>query len=190
MYRSTSRRIFTAVFTAAAVLGGGVIASGTAVANPGTLKCSTAPENTRDLDLPGQKPDTKVIVENCAEISDQTTAYGNTTIRWQMLVPQAIDQGKRFTSFKVTSRLESRPTPTGTDTVEASVTCDFTAQLNASLANSTGLTCGPSGLFSYKLYWSIDSTIVYDLEGDGAGPITWQQGGSPLRWSEPLPEGV
>ncbi|WP_275902530.1 hypothetical protein [Streptomyces clavuligerus] len=31
------------------------------------------------------------------------------------------------------------------------------------------------------LWWSTDATVVYDLEGDTQGPVTWELNGSPLQ---------
>ncbi|MBT2396197.1 hypothetical protein J7E89_09485 [Streptomyces sp. ISL-100] len=143
--------------------------------------CSTANGNVRAIDLPGLKPDTQIGAEVCADPSSDGKIKANTTLNWGILDDQVQDTGKRFTSFKVTTRLENRPTSSGTDSVVTSTTCDFTDKLNQNYANATGLTCSsPAAVFNPDLWWSGDATVVYDIEADGKGAITWQLTGSPL----------
>ncbi|ANW17295.1 hypothetical protein [Streptomyces clavuligerus] len=185
MRRCAPRRT-TAVIAALAFLGGGAALAAPASAAPagpaaGTaLRCAT-PGDSRDLDLPGDKPDTQVHAENCVQIQSGATGpvTGRTVLHWGILVDQVIDRSKRFTSVKVTTRLESRPTATGSDTVRSSRTCDVTADLNAAWANSTGLNCHAAPVDYDGQWWSTDATVVYDLEGDGRGPVTWELLGSP-----------
>lgn len=190
--RTTSLKLSTAAATLALLTSGTAFAApasatttGTpAVAAAGPEKCSTSSgANGRDLDLPGDKPDTHVYIENCGQLHAPATGpawvSGRTGINWMILVDQVIDRSKRFTSVKVTTRLESRPTATGSDTVRSSRTCDVTADLNAAWANSTGLNCHAAPVDYDGQWWSTDATVVYDLEGDGRGPVTWELLGSP-----------
>ncbi|MFI1866115.1 hypothetical protein [Streptomyces jumonjinensis] len=60
-----------------------------------------------------------------------------------------------------------------THTVQSTRTCDFTANLNAHWARSTCLNCHAIPVDSPVdaiLWWSTDSTVVHDLEGNGQGP--------------------
>ncbi|MFE2419429.1 hypothetical protein [Streptomyces hokutonensis] len=69
---------------------------------------------------------------------------------WEILEDQVIDNSKRFTSF---SWLLNKPVNTCT---------------------------APSTIYDGEVFWSSDSTIVYDIEGDGKGPVTQELLGSPL----------
>ncbi|MGR8008797.1 hypothetical protein [Streptomyces hypolithicus] len=143
--------------------------------------CAAASRNIRVIDLPGLKPDTQVGADVCAAPSSDGKVRADVTLNWGILDDQVQDAGKRFTSFKVTSRLESRLTSSGADKVVASTTCDLTDELNQSYAKATGLRCSsPAAAFNPDLYWSGDATVVYDVEGDGRGAITWQLAGSPV----------
>ncbi|MET9513844.1 hypothetical protein [Streptomyces sp. NPDC002994] len=166
-------------FTATAVACSAVVLTSHSASAAET--CSTASGNVRAIDLPGLKPDTQIGADVCAAPSADGKIKTNTTLNWGILDDQVQDSGKRFTSFKVTSRLENRPTSSGADTVITSITCDFTDKLNQSYANASGLTCSsPNAAFNPDLWWSGDATVVYDIEADGKGPITWQLTGSPL----------
>ncbi|MDF3300082.1 hypothetical protein [Streptomyces tropicalis] len=103
---------------------------------------------------------------------------------WQILDDQVIDTSKRFTSFKITTRLEERLTKTSEDHVVTSKTCDLTNLVNDNytwLQDEPANNCvAPSSTYDGEVWWSSDSTVVYDVEGDGRGPITQQLMGSPL----------
>ncbi|MEV8534090.1 hypothetical protein [Streptomyces sp. NPDC051211] len=134
------------------------------------------------LDLPGGRPDTEVNIPTCIEIVPANNVRGKAILRWQMMVDQADIASKRFTSFKVTTRLENRDAG-GTDVVVTSKTCDFTADVNMATANdpTKDLVClSPAATLDSSKQWSGDATAVYDVEGDGKGPITWHLNGSPL----------
>ncbi|GAB2575069.1 hypothetical protein GCM10027168_04990 [Streptomyces capparidis] len=165
--------------SAAAVALLGTPAQG-AVTAPAAESCATAAGNTTVLDLPGAKPDTLIGTDVCSVVSGGRIR-AEVTVRWQIVDDQVIDRSTRFTSFRVTSRLEHRGEPAGADTVAATAVCDLTEQLNAAYANSVGVTCSsPAAAFDADLWWSGDATVVYDLADDGKGPITWQLTGSPL----------
>ncbi|WP_037650225.1 hypothetical protein [Streptomyces flavidovirens] len=166
-------------FAAAAVAFSGVIMTSQSARAAAT--CSTASSNLRVIDLPGLKPDTQIGADVCADPSADKNVKADVTLNWGILDDQVQDAGKRFTSFKVISRLENRPSPSGVDRVVASTTCDFTNKFNQSYANATGLTCStPTAAYNADLHWSGDATVVYDIEGDGKGAITWQLTGTPL----------
>lgn len=89
---------------------------------------------------------------------------------------------KKFTSFKVESRLERRTESDPKDTVVSSVTCDFTDALNRQTSNAdfNAYVCASPQKSLTAGLWSTDSTITYDVEGDGKGLISWELTGSPL----------
>ncbi|MET9518245.1 hypothetical protein [Streptomyces sp. NPDC002994] len=150
-------------------------------AAPGTKLCADSSTNVRDIDLPGQKPDTKIAADVCVSLSASGHIQASTTLTWAILEDQVQDRSKRFTSFTVTTRAEKRQTSDGADNVVASTTCDFTKQLNDAWANATGLTCAATSVaFDPSQWWSSDTTVVYNVEGDNKGAVTWQLGGSPL----------
>ncbi|MER7049123.1 hypothetical protein [Streptomyces jumonjinensis] len=194
-FSNTSPRKLSAAAATLALLSGGIAFAAPSSAAPAAAapaKAAAGPEqctqNDRVMDLPGDKPDTWVHVDTCVKLHDlaQAPAWvsGRSAVNWQILVDQVIDRSKRFTSFKVTTRLESRPSATGADTVQSTRTCDFTANLNADWAHSTSLNCHAIPVdnpVDTILWWSTDSTVVYDLEGDTQGPITWELTGSPQQ---------
>lgn len=136
-----------------------------------------------DVVLPGNKPHTAYYVENTAELKGSNIT-GKSVLSWNILVDQVVDDSKRFTSFKLTTRLEQRPTKTGADRVVTSRTCDLTQLVNDNYSwflNEPVNTCvAPSTPYAGELWWSSDSTIVYDVVGDANGPITRELQGSPL----------
>ncbi|MFJ8085225.1 hypothetical protein ACIQ6Y_31965 [Streptomyces sp. NPDC096205] len=138
-----------------------------------------------DVVFPGQKPQTTYQVENVGAFNiTKGTMTGKSVVYWRILDAQVVDGSKRFTSFKITTRIEERLTQTSEDHVVTSRTCDLTAIVNdyySWSADGPANTCiAPSTLYDGELWWSSDSTIVYDIEGDANGPITQQLNGSPL----------
>ncbi|MFI6486988.1 hypothetical protein [Streptomyces sp. NPDC050564] len=165
---------------------GGALAGGIAFASPAAAvsSCSDAFAHQFNIVFPGQKPETTYYIENCADVtSGKMTASSNVT--WNIVDDQVIDNSKRFTSFKITTRVESRTDSGGSDTIVASKTCDWTALFNNDYSGpgepGPASTCTvPSVTYNKDLYWSSDSTVVYDIEGDGKGAITKELYGSPL----------
>ncbi|MFJ7073181.1 hypothetical protein [Streptomyces sp. NPDC098781] len=135
-----------------------------------------------ELTFPGNKPHSLYNVENTATHSGQMT--GKSVVWWQIMVDQVEDNSKRFTSFKITTRIEERLTKTTEDHVVTSKTCDLTKLVNDNyswFAIEPANTCvAPSTTYDGELWWSTDSTIVYDIEGDGKGAFTKELQGSPL----------
>jgi hypothetical protein len=135
-----------------------------------------------DVVFPGDKPQTTYYVENTATLSGSLT--GKSVMSWQIIDDQVIDNSKRFTSFKITTRIEERLTKTGEDHVYTSRTCDLTKLVNDNYSwfqVEPANTCvAPSAVYDGELWWSTDATIVYDIEGDGKGAITQELLGSPL----------
>ncbi|MFF4351735.1 hypothetical protein [Streptomyces sp. NPDC001530] len=169
------RKTLTTVGLAASALAAGVL-----LATP-----AAAASATTDFDVyfPGQKPESQYHVTNTAAVSGgRITA--KSVVNWQILVDQVIDNSKRFTSFKITTRLESRPGKDSADVVETSKTCDLTKLVNDNytwfLIEPVNTCTAPSMVYDGEVFWSSDSTVVYDIEGDGKGAITKEIGGSPL----------
>jgi hypothetical protein len=135
-----------------------------------------------DVIFPGAKPQTTYYVQNTATLSGSMT--GKSVMSWQILDDQVIDNSKRFTSFKITTRIEERLTKTTEDHVVTSKTCDLTKLVNDNYSwfqVEPANTCvAPSTVYDGELWWSTDSTIVYDIEGDDKGAITKELVGSPL----------
>lgn len=161
----------------------GVTASALAV---GLLTASPAAAvtNTTEFDLifPDSRPETRYTVDNEARVvSGRITVYGVTY--WNNAY-DVVNTSKRFTSFKVTNRLESRLGQDGADVVEASKTCDLTSVVNANEAywmRDANNSCSAlATIYDGEVWWSSDSTVVYDVEGDGKGAITVETLGSPL----------
>ena len=132
--------------------------------------------------FPGNKPQTLYSVQNTAALSGSMT--GKSVVSWQILEDQVVDNSKRFTSFKITTRIEERLTKTSEDHVVTSKTCDLTKLVNDNYTwfqVEPANTCvAPSTTYDGEVYWSTDSTIVFDIEGDGKGAITKDLQGSPL----------
>ncbi|MEW1831629.1 hypothetical protein [Streptomyces sp. NPDC088196] len=169
------RRAITGMGLGAAVLAGGVL-----LAAPATAASSGSDFS---VTFPGEKPATAYHVENTAGVANgRITA--KSVVSWEILEDQVIDNGTRFSSFKITARLESRPGKDSADVVETSRTCDLTQLVNDHytwLLNDPVNTCtAPSTIYDGEVFWSADSTIVYDIEGDGKGPVTQELLGSPL----------
>ncbi|MFG2134947.1 hypothetical protein ACGFNV_45405 [Streptomyces sp. NPDC048751] len=126
---------------------------------------------------PDQKPRTTFWVENVGAWSGNMT--GKSVVYWQV-----IDDQVPFTSFKITTRIEERLTRTSEDHVVTSKTCDLTEIVNDHAAwwrdDTANICVAPPVTYDGELYWSSDATVVYDLVGDGKGPITQELDGSPL----------
>ncbi|MFB7055942.1 hypothetical protein ACFCXT_22780 [Streptomyces vinaceus] len=170
-------------YLAAFAATGGILAGGIAFASPAAA-VSSCGENSGSVDIafPGKKPQSLYSFMNCADVSNgKVSAWTWTT--WQMMVDVAEDPGKRFTSFKVTTRLEKREWG-GVDTVVSSTTCDLTRMVNENLGwaalEKENKCLAPSATYDKNMWWSSDSTVSYDIEGDGKGVITKQLTGSPL----------
>ncbi|GAA4294750.1 hypothetical protein GCM10023086_07290 [Streptomyces venetus] len=135
-----------------------------------------------DVVFPGQKPQTTYYVQNTGTVSGSMT--GKSVMSWQIIDDQVVDNSKRFTSFKITTRIEERLTKTSEDHVVTSKTCDLTKLVNDNYSwfqVEPANTCvAPSTVYDGEVYWSADATIVYDIEGDGKGAITKETLGSPL----------
>jgi hypothetical protein len=163
------KHLSTAVAGGAAALAAAPAAAGTA-------------NSQFDVVFPGDKPQTTYYVENTATLSGSLT--GKSVMSWQIIDDQVIDNSKRFTSFKITTRIEERLTKTGEDHVYTSRTCDLTKLVNDNYSwfqVEPANTCvAPSAVYDGELWWSTDATIVYDIEGDGKGAITQELLGSPL----------
>ncbi|MEU3721526.1 hypothetical protein [Streptomyces sp. NPDC031705] len=140
--------------------------------------CTTV-ANGRIQAMPGAIPEAQLSIPTCIEALPDNKVRGRAGLHWDFINDGQSDlAGKRFTSFKVTARLESR-VPGGTDIVVTSKTCDVTTDINT--APTGDLVClAPSATLDPKRQWSGDATAVYDIEGDAKGPITWQLTGSPL----------
>ncbi|MFI2201655.1 hypothetical protein ACH47Z_12945 [Streptomyces sp. NPDC020192] len=136
-----------------------------------------------DVTYPDKRPAQTYYVHNTAELKNGMVT-GKSSVNWQILDDQVVDLSKRFTSFKITSRIEERLTKTGEDHVVTSKTCDLTTLVNDNYTwflDEAANRCVPqSSLYDGEVFWSTDSTIVYDIEGDGKGAITQQLTGSPL----------
>ncbi|GAA2762664.1 hypothetical protein GCM10010103_17050 [Streptomyces paradoxus] len=162
------------------------VAGGAAALALVALAAAPAAAGTADSDFdvvfPGDKPQTTYYVENTATLSSSLT--GKSVMRWQIIDDQVVDNSKRFTSFKITTRIEERLTKTGEDHVHTSKTCDLTKLVNDNYSwfrTEPANTCvAPSAVYDGELWWSTDATIVYDIEGDGKGAITQELLGSPL----------
>jgi hypothetical protein len=135
-----------------------------------------------DVVFPGNKPQTTYYVENTGTESGSMT--GKSVMSWGIIDDQVVDNSKRFTSFKITTRIEERLTKTSGDHVVTSKTCDLTKLVNDNYSwfqVEPANTCvAPSAVYDGGLWWSADATIVYDIEGDGKGAVTQEVLGSPL----------
>ncbi|MEV2215302.1 hypothetical protein AB0H86_28385 [Streptomyces sp. NPDC050997] len=160
---------------AASALAVGILTSSPAAA-------ATA-RTTFDVVYPDARPQQMYHVENEAKVvSGKITV--NSVVNWQIIDDQVVDNSQRFTSFKITNRLESRPGKDSADVVEASKTCDLTSLVNANytwfLIEPENTCAAPSTIYDGEVWWSSDSTVVYDIAGDGKGATTVQLLGSPL----------
>jgi hypothetical protein len=136
-----------------------------------------------DVVFPGNQPQTTYSIENTATLSGgKITA--KSLVNWQIVHDQIQDTAKRFTSFKITTRLETRLGKDLADVVNTSKTCDLTTLVNDNyswpVVDAANTCTAPSWTYDGDVWWSSDSTIVYDIEGDGQGAITKQLLGSPL----------
>ena len=171
------RKILTAAGLTTSAVALGVLLAGPAAA--------WSASSQFDVVFPGQKPQTTYYVENTGA---NTTSNGNMTgksvVYWQLGVDQVIDGSKRFTSFKITTRIEERLSKTSEDHVVTKKTCDMTEIVNDHYAWSYDApenTCvAPSTTYDGELWWSSDATVVYDIEGDGKGAITQELEGTRL----------
>ncbi|MFD4540895.1 hypothetical protein [Streptomyces bauhiniae] len=136
-----------------------------------------------DVAFPGQKPATTYYVQNTARLKDGLIS-GKSTASWQILDDQAIDLSKRFTRFKITRRREERLTKTSEDHVVTAKTCDLTRLVNDNytwfLDEPLNNCATTSTVYDAEAWWSADSTVVYDIEGDGKAAVTKDLQGSPL----------
>ncbi|MBT2421912.1 hypothetical protein J7F01_14905 [Streptomyces sp. ISL-22] len=136
-----------------------------------------------DVVFPGNKPHTAYYVDNTVDLNG-ANVMGKAMLHWGILVDQVVDNSKRFTSFKITTKLEQRLTRFGADRVVSSRTCDLTRLVNDHydwFVDEPVNNCVASPTpYDRELWWSSDSTIVYDIEGDTKGPITQELQGTPL----------
>ncbi|MEU5053176.1 hypothetical protein [Streptomyces sp. NPDC021096] len=179
--RSAAR--FLAVAMAASAFGGinAAAASSATAADPVQHMCpDSTPLQSRWIDLPGLKP---TMIHSAHVCSRRSGASIKSMVRlyWQIEEDVIQDRSKRYTSFKVTNRLERRSGASGADSVVTTKACDVTNEVNGDYGNSVGLECAsPSATFDPAYKWSGDAAIVYDIEGDNKGPITWKLTGSAL----------
>ncbi|GHD27728.1 hypothetical protein GCM10010313_67700 [Streptomyces violarus] len=163
------RKTLTAVGLVTSALAVGVMLAGPAAAATGKSEFTVA--------LPEGKPRTTFWVENVGAWTSNMT--GKSVVYWQVL-----DDHVKFTSFKITTRIEERLGENTEDHVVTSKTCDLTQMVNEQvrwLRDDPSNTCvAPSTTYDGELHWSSDATIVYDLVGDNKGPITQELQGSPL----------
>ncbi|MFJ5548679.1 hypothetical protein [Streptomyces sp. NPDC093225] len=153
-----------------------------AVSPASAVETCTTTGNAKPIFLPGTRPDTIVSVPVCLETLSGDKARGKILFHWELINDGQSDMAsKRFNSFQVITRLESRE-PGGSDTVVKSATCDFTDILNSNVPDDPRVPIGcqsPSAALEPGKQWSGDATAVYDIAGDGLGPITWKLAGSP-----------
>ncbi|WP_327414551.1 hypothetical protein [Streptomyces sp. NBC_01233] len=169
------------LFRASAVAAAAVAFSGiiSVSQSASAAQTCTTTGNSRIQSMPGAIPEAQLNAPTCVEALPDNKVRGKATVNWGFINDGQSDlTSKRFTSFKVTTRLESR-VPGGTDVVVNSKTCDLTANINA--APEGAFAClTPAVTLDPGKQWSGDATVVYDIEGDAKGPITWQLVGSPL----------
>ncbi|MFJ5550847.1 hypothetical protein [Streptomyces sp. NPDC093225] len=144
----------------------------------------TTKDNSRIIAMSGAIPETWVGIPTCVEALPGDKVRGTFRFHWKVGPNdgQSDFTSKRFTSFKVTVRLESR-FPGGADTVVTSKTCDFAEDINKALESNPNAEVGcvtPAAALDHGKQWSGDATAVYDVAGDNKGPITWNLNGSPL----------
>ncbi|MFD4866135.1 hypothetical protein [Streptomyces sp. NPDC058412] len=141
--------------------------------------CSSATANGWVNSMPGVIPEAQLHAPTCVEALPDNKVRGKVTVNWAFINDGQSDMtSKRYTSFKVTTRLESR-VPGGTDATVTTKTCDLTANINS--VTEGKFTClTPSATLDPNKQWSGDATVVFDIEGDNKGPVTWQLTGSPL----------
>ncbi|MEU2559981.1 hypothetical protein ABZ626_11690 [Streptomyces longispororuber] len=144
--------------------------------------CSDHMKDAFDVTNPGDRPDQTYYVDNCVNVDDGKVS-GYSDVSWQMLDLQAVDTSKRFSSFEITTRIEawSGISDTDPDQVITSRTCDLTTVVNKhyEYGGPDGVCRAPSTAFDKERWWSVDSTVVYDIVGDGKGKITRHMTGSP-----------
>ncbi|WP_327255359.1 hypothetical protein [Streptomyces sp. NBC_01244] len=130
----------------------------------------------------GIVPEASLDSSVCAEVVPDNKVRGKATVGWEFLNDGQSDMtSKRFNSFKITTRLESRD-ESGADHVILSKTCDFTIDINSRpVSLPTVFQCATGALaLDGQTRWSGDATIVYDIAGDTKGAVTWQLNGSPI----------
>ncbi|MGW2636366.1 hypothetical protein [Streptomyces sp. NPDC001348] len=139
--------------------------------------------STFDVTYPDKRPAQSYYVNNTVEPKNGMVT-GKSSLSWQILDDVVVDNSKRFTSFKITTRIEERLTKTTEDHVVTTKTCDMTKLVNDNYTwflDEPVNQCAPaSSVYDGEVFWSTDSTIVYDIEGDGKGPVTQELTGSPL----------
>ncbi|QCX77888.1 hypothetical protein C9F11_21280 [Streptomyces sp. YIM 121038] len=179
--------------TVGALLAASVLAGGVVLASPAQAagSCVGPIKNDFNVTIPGPRPDLTFYIKNCANVIDnEVTGYSLTS--WGPIDPQGRLEDKRFTSFVITTRIEARegvPAPFNKDKVITSKSCDLTALVNKHVEfvgreddfeDPVSRCVAPAATFDNNLWWSADSTITYDIEGDSQGTITQQVNGSPL----------
>ncbi|WP_329338453.1 hypothetical protein OG866_26650 [Streptomyces sp. NBC_00663] len=165
-----------------AVLGlaASALAVGILTASPAAAAAATS---DFDVIFPDQRPQTWFHVENAASVVGGNITV-NSKIWWQIVDDQVVDNSTRFNSLKITNRLESRPGKDSADVIEATRTCDVTKLANDNytwfLDEPVNNCAAPSTVYDGEVWWSSDSTVVYDIAGDGKGSFTVELLGSPL----------
>ncbi|WP_051795706.1 hypothetical protein [Streptomyces sp. NRRL S-87] len=164
---------------AAAVL---AISGITALSPASGAETCTTTSNAKPILLPGIRPDTVVSIPVCLETLSGGKGRGKILFHWKLINDGQSDvTSKRFSSFQGITRLASRE-PGGEDTGVKSPMCGFTDVLNSNAPEDPRLPIGcqsPWAVLDPGKQWSGDATAVYDIVGDGLGPITWQLAGSP-----------
>jgi hypothetical protein len=151
------------------------LALGMLLASPAA---ATTGKSEFTIAFPDQKPRTTFWVENVSSWTEDMT--GKSVVYWQV-----VEDHLQFKSFKITTRIEERLTATSGDHIVTSKTCDLTEIVNDYTSwwwDKPANTCvAPPTTYDGELFWSSDSTIVYDLVDDDKGPITQElEGSSPL----------
>ncbi|MFI7408573.1 hypothetical protein ACIBU0_07905 [Streptomyces sp. NPDC049627] len=168
------RKIMTAAGLAASAVAAGVLMASPAAA--------WTANSQFDVTFPNQRPKTTYMVEQNGAVKGDMT--GKSVVYWQLVPGATLGDGTRFTSFKITTRIEERLTPDGEDHVATKKTCDMTEIINNyynwSFDTAQNTCVAPSTTYDGELYWSSDATIVYDIAGDDKGAITQELQGTTL----------
>ncbi|MGX2996132.1 hypothetical protein JNUCC64_17920 [Streptomyces sp. JNUCC 64] len=164
------------LLVAGSLAAGCLLLSGPAApASAAGVPCSAAGVNGKSLAGRGTN---RIDVKVCGwRTVVEDLVQGFSDVDWRVA-----DRDVTFASFTIRTRIERRATRNGPDTVVDSGTHDLTREVNASAGPRDPERCHTPGLVTYDpaYWWSSDATVVYDVAGDGAGPVTWELTGSPL----------
>ncbi|WP_030566295.1 hypothetical protein [Streptomyces aureocirculatus] len=182
------RKSISSAAIAVSVLAGGVVLAAPAHA---AESCTDPVKNDFSVTTPGPRPDLTFYVKNCADITGSKVT-GHSFTSWRPVDPQGHLDEKRFTSFVIKTRIEARKAPQpplDEDKVITYRTCDLTDLVNKHVdytgneddyENPPNRCDAPAADYDKNLWWSTDSTVVYDIADDGKGAITQQVNGSAL----------